>query len=194
MATKYTQGRDTEYACQRTLAADGYESARAGGSKGAADIIAWCPSAVRFIQCKRYTDRPGAFTKDIGQLMSMVLPPNSSAELWMKRAGVAGWIERTLIQHSFTGTMDVSTLDDLGKQERFVQPINPDQVTALAATLATAAKEQRWKSRSATGSKTAATTLVTKKPRSSTTSRATATRLASGTATPPSAPEAVTHA
>ena len=194
MATKYTQGRDTEYACQRTLAADGYESARAGGSKGSADIIAWSPSSVRFIQCKRYTDRPGAFTKDLGQLMSMALPPNASAELWMKRAGVAGWVERVLVQHTFSGTMDVHTLDDLGKQERFVQPINPDQVTALAATLATAAKEQRWKSRSANGSKTAATGPDKTRPRSSTTSPTTTTPDASSTETPPKEQGVASHA
>jgi hypothetical protein len=187
MATRYQQGRDTEYKAQEDLAAMGYESMRAASSKGAADVIGWCPSAIRYIQCKRYTDRPGTFTKDLAQLQSMKLPPNASAELWLRQGGRAGWVERVLIQHTFPVNMDLSDLDDLGRQERFVQPINPDPVTDLSKRLSASAKALRCKTTPARKTiRPAQTSAQSLAAQSSTTSPTTATRPASGTEAPPS--------
>ena len=182
MVTKYAQGRDTEYLAQRTLLADGWQSVRSAGSKKAADIIAYCEKGTRFIQCKRYTDRPGMFTKDIGQLMSIDLPPNASSELWVRQAGQTGWLERTLIKHTYGGTMDVHSLDDLGKEKAFTTPINPDAVTDIANTMSSAAKAQRWKQKQSS-SRTRGTP---EKTRSSSNSPTTGTPDATATVAQPS--------
>jgi len=145
MPTKYSQGRDTEYLAIDQLERDGWKAQRSAGSHKEADVIAWCEHGTRYIQCKRYTDRPGDFTKDLGQLMSMILPPNASAELWVRQHGKPGWIERTLVRSTYSDRMDVHTLDDLGKEKAFTQPINPDKITSMATDIKNSAKAARWK-------------------------------------------------
>lgn len=129
MRTRYQQGRDTEYIAQRELLAMGWKSARMAGSKGSADIIAWCKYGLRFIQCKRYTVEEGSYTKDLAQLASLTLPPSASAELWVRQAGQHGWKERILIQHTFYGKMTIPDLDELGRPQEPVSPEKPDPAT-----------------------------------------------------------------
>lgn len=194
MTTKYKQGRDTEYLCQRDLQQSGWESIRAAGSKTKTDILAYNVHGTRFIQCKRYTDRPGDFTQDLGQLLSLKLPPNASAELWMRRAGKPGWVERLLIKHTFPTKMDVSDLDDLGNQENFVRPINPDKIKEMATTLTMKAKEERWNSKRTTPTRNLSTTTTESNTprRSSTTSPKQTTPPASTTETRPNVPARAT--
>jgi hypothetical protein len=192
--SRYAQGRDTEYLAQKDLEAMGYSTLRMASSKGAADVVAFNRNGTRFIQCKRYTTRPGSFTADLAKLGSLSLPPYASAELWMRMAGRVGWVERVLIQHTFPGKMDVSTLDDLGREIAFTKNINPDPATDVAAKLAAAAKAQRWNDKQKEARKTRTPTPSSTVSTSSSNSPKTATRHAHSTDSLPSEQDLATPA
>lgn len=48
----YRAGRDVEHRNREHLEAEGYEVTRAAGSKGKADLIAYKPGQLLFVQCK----------------------------------------------------------------------------------------------------------------------------------------------
>lgn len=114
MATRYEQGRDTEYAACRVLDTHGFQSRRAGASKGTWDVHGVSTRAARYIQCKRFTKRAGSYAADVAQLHAMVLPPYGSAELWIKKHGVRGWVDRILVRHSHPTDITMEELDRLG--------------------------------------------------------------------------------
>ncbi len=100
MPTRYQQGRDAEYRAIRELAADGYETGRFAGSHGKGDVLAWDAHITRFIQLKTFRDRMSSYAEDVGKLAAMVLPPNSTAELWIRQVGQKGWHSQLVIQHT----------------------------------------------------------------------------------------------
>ena len=54
MTTRYERGRAIEYRIQRELESVGYTTARAAGSKGKFDVLAWDAIHFRIIQAKSF--------------------------------------------------------------------------------------------------------------------------------------------
>ena len=100
MNKRYLQGRASEYLAQRELEAEGWNTARMAGSKGVVDIIAWRAERVCFLQIKSYQDRPGSYAKDLEQLRDMILPPSSTAELWIRKHGARQWYKKIVVKEN----------------------------------------------------------------------------------------------
>ena len=83
MTTSYERGRAIEYRIQRELEALGYTTARAAGSKGKFDVLAWDHRIYRIIQAKSFIKRPGSFKDDVEQIRSILCPPNTRREFWI---------------------------------------------------------------------------------------------------------------
>lgn len=98
MTTNYEQGRETEYKAMRDLTAQGYEVVRMAGSHSALDVIAWREDGSKFVQCKSYTKRPMSYAEDIAKLEAIQLPPNSTAELWVRQKGKRGWVLQQVVK------------------------------------------------------------------------------------------------
>jgi len=100
----YERGRASEYKCQRDLESIGYQTSRTAGSHGAADVIAWNTEGMRFIQCKTTTGRirntPSEYKEDRGKLASLLMPPHSTAELWVRKIGQKGWAHKEVVHTS----------------------------------------------------------------------------------------------
>lgn len=58
MSSGYETGRRVEWAVVHDLTGNGYETIRAASSKGCADVVAFKPFQVVFVNCKR-TTMPG---------------------------------------------------------------------------------------------------------------------------------------
>lgn len=97
MSTRYQQGRQAEYAVQRELAAEGYTTIRAAGSKGKTDILAWNGNHYRHIQVKTFAKRPGDYSDDLAALSSFPAPYNATRELWIKQRGQRGWFQKLVL-------------------------------------------------------------------------------------------------
>jgi Holliday junction resolvase len=94
----YERGRASEYKCQRDLEALGYQTVRTAGSHGAADVIGWNTQHMRFVQCKTTTGTPsGGYKEDMMKLNSLLLPPHSQAELWVRKIGLKGWARQEVV-------------------------------------------------------------------------------------------------
>ena len=100
MNKRYLQGRAAEYLAQREWEAEGWTTVRAAGSKGAIDIVAWRAERVCFLQIKTFQDRPGSYAKDIQQLSDIMLPPNATAELWIRKHRTRKWHEKILVKET----------------------------------------------------------------------------------------------
>lgn len=96
--TNYQQGRETEYKAARDLEKVGYTTARMAGSHSSVDVIAWNDETTKFIQCKSFRQRAGSYTPDIAKLEALDLPPCSTAELWVRKVGMRGWLEQRVIK------------------------------------------------------------------------------------------------
>ena len=81
----YQRGRRAEYRTQRILEAAGYETTRAAGSHGCADVIGWDSRRVRFIQVKCSIRATVITSMEREALAMMVCPPNATVELWTFR-------------------------------------------------------------------------------------------------------------
>jgi hypothetical protein len=80
----YIRGRAKEYRCQEDLEAEGYETLRASGSKGKADIIAWNNIHHRHIQVKsESTPTNGTYPAERKVLASCPCPDTDTLELWV---------------------------------------------------------------------------------------------------------------
>lgn len=100
MTTRYAAGRESEYKAQRELAAAGYSTLRTAGSHGPIDVHAWSDTEARYIQIKTFQTKPGSYAQDIAELEAMPLPPNASAELWIRKRGQTGWLHKHLIRRN----------------------------------------------------------------------------------------------
>jgi len=96
MTTSYERGRQVEYRIQRELEAVGYTTARAAGSKGKFDVLAWDTHNFRIIQAKSFIQRAGSFRDDVGQIRGISCPPNTRREFWIWKHR-AGWQVKLLI-------------------------------------------------------------------------------------------------
>lgn len=97
--TRYQQGRDAEYRAANELADEDYCSGRFAGSHGDGDVVAWDRTMIRFIQVKTFRgQRVPSYAADIAELAAMTLPPNATAELWVRRVGQRGWHQQLVIQ------------------------------------------------------------------------------------------------
>jgi hypothetical protein len=94
----YIRGRASEYKCQRDLETLGYQTARTAGSHGAADVIAWNKTHIRFIQCKTFKTNQGSYSADLKKIESLLLPPSSQAELWTRKIGQKGWHSQDVLR------------------------------------------------------------------------------------------------
>jgi thioesterase domain-containing protein len=83
--TNYEKGRQYEYRSMRTLAAAGYEVARAAGSHGPWDIAGFSAGGVVLVQVK-FNCQPTA--AEIEQLTLYPCPPGTTKLIhhWQKRA------------------------------------------------------------------------------------------------------------
>lgn len=83
--SNYINGRNAEYLAKALLLKQGYEVVRSAGSKSAIDLVAWNERETRFIQVKkgRGVIRPAEELK----LRALVIPPNSSVEVWTRLRG-----------------------------------------------------------------------------------------------------------
>lgn len=100
MNKRYLQGRAAEYLAQRELEAEGWFTVRAAGSKGAVDIVAWRAERVCFLQIKTFQDRPGSYAKDVQQLSDIMLPPNATAELWIRQHRARKWHSKIVVKEN----------------------------------------------------------------------------------------------
>ena len=98
--TRYQQGRDAEYRAIRELEAEGYQTSRFAGSHGTADVLAWDETVLRFIQLKTFQKRAGSYAEDIAKLAALPLPPDATAELWVRQVGQRGWTDQLVIKHT----------------------------------------------------------------------------------------------
>ncbi len=97
--SRYQQGRDAEYRVNRELGIEGYDIGRFAGSHGKADTLAWDGTMIRFIQVKTFrSKKPPSYAEDIAGLAAMRLPPNATAELWVRQIGQKGWHDQLVIQ------------------------------------------------------------------------------------------------
>ena len=94
----YERGRASEYKAQRDLESLGYQTTRTAGSHGAADVIAWNACHMRFVQCKTYVKNKGSYDDDLKKIDSLILPPHSQAELWVRRIGQQGWESQEVLR------------------------------------------------------------------------------------------------
>lgn len=85
----------------RELEELGFEVLRTSGSHGAMDVLAWNEQGLRFIQCKTYIKRPGSYLPDIEKLLSLRLPPNATAELWVHQISKKGWQRQEILKESY---------------------------------------------------------------------------------------------
>jgi Holliday junction resolvase len=86
------KGRRAEHRCQRLLESAGFATVRAAGSKGPADIVAFDGVSIRLISVKSGTRYPSAAERDT--LRALVVPPNTSKEIWRFPDRKAPVIER----------------------------------------------------------------------------------------------------
>ena len=99
MGTRYQQGRDAEYRAIDDLALEGWAAERTAGSHGTADVIAWNDRLIRYIQIKTFrANKPPSYAKDLKQLQDLPVPPNGSTELWVRKVGQRGWLDKLIIQ------------------------------------------------------------------------------------------------
>lgn len=98
--SNYQQGRETEYKAARDLEKEGFTTARMAGSHSSVDLIAWNDQVTKFIQCKSFRQRPGSYKDDIAKLEALALPPHSTAELWVRKVGMRGWLEKRVIKQN----------------------------------------------------------------------------------------------
>ena len=78
--SNYRKGRNAEYRAKAILLAAGYFVARAAGSKGAADLIAWNTQSFRLISVKSGGTYASAVEREALQLLPV--PSNTSKEIW----------------------------------------------------------------------------------------------------------------
>jgi hypothetical protein len=74
------KGRRAEHRARALLEAEGLIVCRAAASKGAADLIAWDTTSIRFISVKSGTKYASAVEREALQLMPR--PPNARVEIW----------------------------------------------------------------------------------------------------------------
>jgi len=74
------KGRRAEWRTRDVLEAAGYTVGRMAGSKGAADLIAWNATSVRFVSVKCGSARASGIEKEV--LQHMQRPANSTIEVW----------------------------------------------------------------------------------------------------------------
>jgi Holliday junction resolvase len=71
--TNYKRGRALEYAVQADLQNEGFETLRSAGSHGAADIVAFKPGQVVFVQCKLTGNCPPSERAALLRLAALVV-------------------------------------------------------------------------------------------------------------------------
>lgn len=101
--TRYQQGRDAEYRAARELGEETYDTGRFAGSHGNGDVLGWDETVIRFIQVKTFRSKhPPSYADDIAKLEAMRLPPNATAELWVRKVGQQGWHDQLVIKHTLS--------------------------------------------------------------------------------------------
>lgn len=78
--SNYAKGRRREYRTQQLLEATGYTTTRAASSKGAADVIAWNDTSIRFISVKSGSAYASAVEREALKLLPV--PVNATKEIW----------------------------------------------------------------------------------------------------------------
>lgn len=96
-STSYERGRAAEYKTQADLEKIGFVTLRTSGSHGAMDVLAWNADLLRFIQVKTYLNKRASYAKDVRELEDMIVPPNSTKELWVRKIGQRGWETQLLV-------------------------------------------------------------------------------------------------
>lgn len=76
----YAKGRRAEYRAKGILEAAGFQTTRAAGSKGGADLIAWNTTTIRFISVKSGTKYASAIEREALQLLPV--PACATKEIW----------------------------------------------------------------------------------------------------------------
>jgi Holliday junction resolvase len=66
--TRYSGGADFERETRKHLEVDGYDVIRSAGSKGKVDLIAWKPTQILLVQCKRNGTCPPAERRELIRL------------------------------------------------------------------------------------------------------------------------------
>lgn len=127
MVTKYERGRAVEYRIQRELEAVGYTTARAAGSKGKFDVLAWDRNHYRIIQAKSFVTRAGSFADDVGQIRAILCPPNTRRELWVWKKR-EGWQCKLIIgdREEEDRLLPIAEADDAGPGRYYPTVIGPD--------------------------------------------------------------------
>ena len=80
MTTNYRRGYALERRTRLELEADGYRVIRSAGSKGPADLVAWCEELVRFVQVK--SGKSPLSRAERERLEEIPLPVMSRVEVW----------------------------------------------------------------------------------------------------------------
>jgi len=96
MTTSYERGRAIEYRIQKELEAVDYTTARAAGSKGKFDVLAWDDHIFRIIQAKSFIKRPGSFNADVTAIRAIQVPPGTRREFWIWKHR-QGWQVKILL-------------------------------------------------------------------------------------------------
>jgi Holliday junction resolvase len=101
--TRYARGRDAEYRIRKELEAQGYQTIRTAGSHGWSDVIAWNENETRFIQSKTWSTKyKPSYTNERRKLEKIVLPPEATAELWIRKMRQKGWADQIVVQSTRT--------------------------------------------------------------------------------------------
>jgi len=74
------KGRRAEHRARAILEAAGFTVCRAAGSKGAADLVAWDSTSIRFVSVKCGTKYASAAERE--QLEMLPRPSCASVEIW----------------------------------------------------------------------------------------------------------------